>query len=342
MALRRVLSSSAAGAAAAATDKTAILSASVVVAVENERGAGGAGAESAACDYRVCLVKRSAGSRFMPNAAVFPGGVIEPEDHDFAARAAAQLGFGGGDSCGSSSSSSSGGYGPGVRVGAIRELFEEAGIAATAPRRLGNELREVVHEDAALFAPLCHAAAVMPDVGALLPWARFITPDFEVKKSGKGFDAAFFLLCEPAAGGNGTRLVREAKADDGETRDLVWLCPAEAISLSERGGLFLPPPQWFILHELATECPRFADLAAYASSAARSMQRDQPMQPLPVASEWTAAAEKRIELALPGDEEHHSHPGPPRCRHRIRWARGEARAYSLVKQIEGFAPTARM
>jgi nucleoside diphosphate-linked moiety X motif 19, mitochondrial len=328
-----MLSSSAAGAAAAATDKTAILSASVVVAVENERGAGGA------CDYRVCLVKRSAGSRFMPNAAVFPGGVIEPEDHDFAARAAEQLGFGGGDSSGSSSS---GGYGPGVRVGAIRELFEEAGIAATAPRRLGNELREVVHEDAALFAPLCHAAAVMPDVGALLPWARFITPDFEVQKSGKGFDAAFFLLCEPAAGGNGTRLVREAKADDGETRDLVWLCPAEAISLSERGGLFLPPPQWFILHELATECPRFADLVAYASSAARSTQRDLPMQPLPVASEWTAAAEKRIELALPGDEKHPQHPGGPGCRHRIRWARGEARAYSLVKQLEGFAPTARM
>ena len=60
------------------------------------------------------------------------------------------------------------------------------------------------------------------------------------------------------------------------------------------------------------------------------------MQPLPVQSEWTAAGEKRIELALPGDEEHHIFPGPASCRHRIRWGRGDASPYALLRQLDGF------
>ena len=84
------------------------------------------------------------------------------------------------------------------------------------------------------------------------------------------------------------------------------------------------------------------------------------MQPYPVAGEWSAAAAAgvgagapdaepgqageggrkearpgRIELALPGDEEHHELPGELGARHRVLWDRATS-TYAIVREGVSF------
>ncbi len=89
-----------------------------------------------------------------------------------------------------------------------------------------------------------------------------------------------------------------------ETVSLVWLAPEEALEGFEQGTLFLPPPTWIILRELA-ELPTRAQVRAAAP--ARDLR---PIQP------ELGTEDGQIVLALPGDPLH-----PASCaasaRHRI-------------------------
>jgi hypothetical protein len=55
-----------------------------------------------------------------------------------------------------------------------------------------------------------------------------------------GFDARFFLYCcsDPQA-------LVHAAVDNSETVHLAWLSPQEALDASDRGEIFLAPPQWY-------------------------------------------------------------------------------------------------
>jgi 8-oxo-dGTP pyrophosphatase MutT (NUDIX family) len=103
-------------------------------------------------------------------------------------------------------------------------------------------VREVEEETGVVLSP-----------GALVPWARWITPEWEPRR----YDTYFFLARLPV-GQSTRRLGREATHD-------LWLPPADAADLP-----MLPPTRM-----------NLADLARYESiEAAFAAERDQtPVQP---------------------------------------------------------------
>lgn len=262
-------------------------------------------------DYRVCCLKRAAKASFMPDAMVFPGGAVDINDKPSAIELLDS------DSVDAT-----------LHCAAVREVFEESGIGIFEPPLSlpSVELqawRKRVHADASQLRSLCSACKAKPSARYLHHWCSFITPDFEHSRLKKGgFDARFYVWCASEHD------VLHARADQEETVQLVWLTPAEALAAVYAGSITMVPPQWYILKELAERCPRMADVPAYAASDVRTLQRDYPIKPYPVAlqKEEQEAMLKRhgksddspvFSLCYPGDEAHPVFPGKPNSRHRM-------------------------
>lgn len=184
------------------------------------------------CDYEVLFLQRSSRSGFMPNAHVFPGGLVEAAD--FSAEwlrllpASPRCGLGAVRPPPPGSSRAPlfatdrqqlGSPLPGevaFRICAIRETFEEAGILLLAPGggpREGNgpapslpaerslsaaelgEWRRRVQEDPACFLQLCRHLDCVPDIWALQEWSNWLTPVGRAGRGGRRYDTAFYLCC---------------------------------------------------------------------------------------------------------------------------------------------------
>lgn len=266
-------------------------------------------------DYRVCCVRRAAKSSFMPDTMVFPGGAVESADVDTAREL---FGVRGDNSLDAA-----------VRCAAIREAFEESGVAVFKPTVLEKDAealaqsRTGICNDASRLPALCRALGVLPDIDSLNYWCSFITPDMEhVKVRRGGFDTRFYVYCA-----TGTEDVRQASADNSETVQLLWLTPDEALAAVFEGTLTMVPPQFYILTELAENCRSMESVADHASSAARALQRDHPIKPylVPLTEEERSAFLRRqgeedgnvFSLCFPGDEAHPVFPGPASARHRM-------------------------
>jgi 8-oxo-dGTP pyrophosphatase MutT (NUDIX family) len=171
--------------------------------------------------FRLFLLKRSDGSSFMPGRYVFPGGVVEESDGPE--------------------------QGEGLRLCALRELFEEAGvILATDPAAaaglspvLKDKARKQVHLGRESLVSALAGLGLVPDTESLVPFARWITPPARAKR----FDGSFFLALRPPGQG--------AEADEEETTQGVWLGPARALEENRAGRVLLAAPQVRMLGELA-------------------------------------------------------------------------------------------
>lgn len=119
-------------------------------------------ARPGAAGVEVLVLRRAAGSRFAPGFVVFPGGTVDPGDADLAARW-----FGDSSEV--------------ARACALRELAEEAGLAATS-----DGLRELGPGQDAIAA----ISAAPPGVEMLPQMARWIAPAFLSVR----FDARFFAV----------------------------------------------------------------------------------------------------------------------------------------------------
>lgn len=148
------------------------------------------------------MVSRAARGAFA-SALVFPGGAIDPGDHDPAWREFAS-GFDGlaeGERA--------------LRIGAIREVWEETGVLladGAAPARHSQEFREVVI-----------AAGARINLDALAYFGHWITPVGEPRR----FDTHFFLAA----------VSRDVVAapDGVETLAAEWIPPAHALELARSG-----------------------------------------------------------------------------------------------------------
>ena len=81
----------------------------------------------------------------------------------------------------------------------------------------------------------------------LVPLAHWVTPEIEIRR----FDTRFFV--------RGCPRIRSAQHDEGETTELRWLTPADAIASAADGDIMLPPPTWTTLmrltrHRTIDEC----------------------------------------------------------------------------------------
>lgn len=173
--------------------------------------------------FRLLFLQRSPSQRFLPGAHVFPGGVLDAADSSpewlrlFAPRhTPPRFGLGPaprrqhpfpglfqGDADGAALPDD-----VALRICAIRETFEEAGVlllrprgSAPAPRDPGLALspppglaawRSRVRNDPRCFVQLCAHLDCTPDIWALHDWSGWLTP---YGRSSRRFDTTFLLCC---------------------------------------------------------------------------------------------------------------------------------------------------
>ncbi len=163
---------------------------------------------------RVLMGLRGKGASFMPSKFVFPGGALDPEDHAVSGPAlrpgcAARL-----------AKAAPPGLAQPLAMAAIRETFEETGLALGRPDPAAAELAARAPESWRPF----FARGLMPASDALTFIFRAITPPSRPKR----FDARFFLAdVEEALHGDPDDLSEAS----GELSHLSWLTLRDARAL---------------------------------------------------------------------------------------------------------------
>jgi 8-oxo-dGTP pyrophosphatase MutT (NUDIX family) len=193
-----------------------------------------------ASGFEVYAIRRVPTMRFAPSMYVFPGGGVDPRD----------------------ATTVPGWAGPAPRMwaarlaldeatartvvcAAVREVFEECGVLLAGPDE-STVVGDVSGDEweaarAALVAREVGFAEMLADwrlvlrSDLLVPWSRWVTPEFEPRR----FDTYFFLARLP-----GRQLTRHV---GGEADDTVWARPAELVA----GGYAMLPPTTVTLRELS-------------------------------------------------------------------------------------------
>jgi 8-oxo-dGTP pyrophosphatase MutT (NUDIX family) len=194
----------------------------------------------------VFMVRRHVRSDFAPDVYVFPGGSVASADREAEVTAGVCVPM---DALTPDTA-----LGVGVRVAAIRELFEEAGVLLALrdgqPVAIDDALAERLaawrarlQHDRAIIAELTAAEDIVLATDALSHCAHWITPEAFPKR----FDTHFFLAEMPPG--------QAALHDEIETTNGVWVRPADALAGHEAGDF---PLVFATIHQLR-------DLAAFAT-----------------------------------------------------------------------------
>ena len=169
-------------------------------------------------DYKVLMLKRSQKVDFMPNAYVFPGGVISDGDHSEKwSEIFEAAGYDHPDGNLPQIKAAEAQRSPmftmerdwpisnrvTFRINAIRETFEETGIllykkwkslTGKVDKVALNEWRPLIYKNDLNFLEMCNELQVLPDVWALQPWSNWLTPANMVDGYGKRrYDTAFYI-----------------------------------------------------------------------------------------------------------------------------------------------------
>jgi 8-oxo-dGTP pyrophosphatase MutT (NUDIX family) len=209
--------------------------------------------------FSVLMLERH-GSVTFPGVHAFPGGVVDPGDHEIegAVLPADQTWAPAGE-----------GDTPHDAlpywVAAIREVFEEVGVLlARSHDRLVEEplqpeiaaLRTRLHAGES-FGPLLAAHGLRPATDALYYLARWITP----RQNPRRFDTRFLVGRMPPG--------QEPCADGTETVSCRWYTPQAGLAAYERGDIMLIPPTVRTLDDLAA----FPSVEAVLENAKRRVVR---------------------------------------------------------------------
>ncbi|KJH46183.1 Exo70 exocyst complex subunit [Dictyocaulus viviparus] len=186
---------------------------------------------------RVLLMCRGPTAKFMPNALVFPGGVIADSDKLL---------------------------GHPKKIAALRcilsvklkqELFEETGVilgqkesAATSPEL--HELQEKTRNDANIFKLVCPS----PPVDELIEWNTWLTPSTYKQRYMTTFYLAEIDGKRNISDSNGNcRISGEPTVQicEKEMSNHCWINPKECIERAFKGEVILPPPQVYELTRIS-------------------------------------------------------------------------------------------
>jgi 8-oxo-dGTP pyrophosphatase MutT (NUDIX family) len=208
----------------------------------------------------ILLLKRGEHARFMPNAYVFAGGALDPDDESADARELCQ----GLNDLRASERLQLPANGLRFFIAAVREVFEECGLLLAYGSRGElvdltewdeSRLREVRLQLSAgqlNLAALCKAQGWRLAVDKLAFFSHWITPPGKLR-----FDTRFFLSLAPPK--------QHAFLAGNEMSELVWRTAAEALAEHASGRLLLMFPTRTILKEIA----EFRDIDALFEFASR-------------------------------------------------------------------------
>lgn len=204
--------------------------------------------------FEVLMVQRHHQIEFASGALVFPGGKTHEWDHD-PAWSEASIGW---DDVAPEQRP--------LRIAAVREVFEEAGLLLGAsrppdPEACGMEVRQAVDQGRLPFLKVVRDLGEKVDLAALTVFARWITPPLTPKR----YDTWFYVARAPAE--------QLAQCDGRETVDAVWIPPGEAVRLALSGERKVVFPTRMNLQLLA-EAKDAAD--AIGRAAARRLVTVQP------------------------------------------------------------------
>jgi len=184
----------------------------------------------AAGGMEIFMVQRNRQIEFSSGALVFPGGSMDPNDYQIAADPSLVADRGGLDADTAA-----------IRIGGIRETFEESGILLARPRGSSSlisasSVAELAPQRAALdegkvsFADILRKHELTLAIDLLALFAHWITPVNLPKR----FDTHFLLALAPPD--------QIGKHDGKESVDSIWLSPKAALDAAASGRYNLPFP----------------------------------------------------------------------------------------------------
>ncbi len=188
-------------------------------------------------DLQVLMVKRTGRVAFAPDAWVFPGGRVDPEDHNPRLLSACQHL----DDAAASDRLELPEGGLAWWVAVVRETLEEAGLllgeanGADVPA-----LAERIRQDARSFPAIVEENEILFNCSLIQEVAHFVTPLGPPRR----FDARFFVARMPEG--------QEPVHDGGEVVDTTWVRPAEALEQWNRGEFNMISPTVRMLDSLKT------------------------------------------------------------------------------------------
>ncbi|XP_058385059.1 acyl-coenzyme A diphosphatase NUDT19 [Diceros bicornis minor] len=267
--------------------------------------------------FRLLLLQRASSQGFLPGAHVFPGGVLDAADRsaDWLRLFQPHHGpprFGLGPAPPPRAAFPELPAGPAaaaavaalpddvaLRICAIREAFEEAGVLLLRPRGSRPPAREPgralepppglaawrarVRRDPRHFLRLCAHLDCTPDVWALHDWSDWLTPF--TSPGGRRFDTAFFLCC--------LREPPPVCPDLAEVVAYQWSSPSEATECFVAEKIWLAPPQFYEIRRLENFAS-LSDLHKFCLD--RALEGTERWLPITLLT-----ADGRLQL-LPGDE----------------------------------------
>lgn len=172
----------------------------------------------------ILMIERGAALAFLGGAMVFPGGRVDPGDHDLA------------DGTEDRDESA-------ARVAAIRETIEEVGLAIGLTPEPDAAMLAMLRDglrNGDRFADLLARAGLAIEAGALIPFARWCPDHVPVRR----FDARFYLA----------RVARDRslpQIDGGETVRAEWMSAQTALDRADRGAMRIIYPTRRTLERLA-------------------------------------------------------------------------------------------
>jgi 8-oxo-dGTP pyrophosphatase MutT (NUDIX family) len=234
----------------------------------------------------VFCVERNKQSRFMGGAIVFPGGKLDGSDvlaewtplttpPRLPTRSAIAF-------------TSSDAHFRSLAIAGARETLEEAAILHVHDGTVTQDelfvLRRELETVPDALRSFLATRRLRLDLGALHPFARWITPEAESRR----FDARFFVAIAPAG--------QAGLHDERETMASFWASPTEVLRRFEAGEVQLMPPTHRTIAMLA-DCATTTAVLAMADASCLD-----PICPRLV--KHTDAGGETTALVLPGDPEH--------------------------------------
>ncbi|MBK8257663.1 MAG: hypothetical protein IPK82_33960 [Polyangiaceae bacterium] len=198
--------------------------ASTVIALRNTQHA-----------IEVFCVLRHQKSSFLGGAVVFPGGKVDADDADETWKTLSTEPHPRTALMESADASALA-----LTVAAARESLEEAALLPATQNLSAADLLALRTElSSSAFRGVVAAHKLRLAAHALLPWARWVTPQAESRR----FDARFFLLPLPEG--------QEGVHDNHETTMSFWSRPSDVLDRFMKGEIFLAPPTCRTLELLA-------------------------------------------------------------------------------------------